>query len=58
MSIKYRGVPFASPSQTADASAFMHEELMEPLIHYDTALPSSQKGNPLLTLTFSKKEQK
>ena len=45
----------------------MHEELMELLIHYDTALPSShehisgggrgQKGNPLLTLPFSEKEQ-
>ena len=38
MSIKYRGVPSASPSQTVDANAFMHEEFMELLIQYDTAL--------------------
>ena len=43
MSIKYRGVPFASPSQTVDANAYMHEELMEHLIHYDTTLPSSHE---------------
>ena len=43
MSIKYRGVSFPSPSQTVDANAFMHEELMELLIHYDTALPSSHE---------------
>ena len=38
----------------------MREELVELLIHYDTALPSGherikggQKGNPLLTLPFN-----
>ena len=35
MSIKYRGVFFASPSQAVDANVFMHEELMELLIHYN-----------------------
>ena len=43
MSIKYREVPFAPPSQTLDANAFMHEELMELLIHYDTVLLSSHE---------------
>ena len=43
MSIKYRGVLFASPSQSVDANAFTHEELMKLLIYYDTALPSSHE---------------
>ena len=62
-SIKYRGVPSASPSQTVDANAFMHEKLMELLIHYDTAhvvmsvFRGESKGNPLLNLPFSKNKQ-
>ena len=48
MSIKYKGVPFCLALEAAAwrkiyANAFMHEELMELLIHYDTALPSSHE---------------
>ena len=44
----------------------MHEELMELLIHYNTALPSSQEltvfrgrghASPLFTLPFSEKNK-
>ena len=61
---------FAPPSHTIDANAFMHEELTELLIYYNTALPSSQEhiyggGHctmpptpvPLFALPFSKKNQ-
>ena len=34
---------FAPPSQTVDANAFIHQELTELLIYYNTALPSSQE---------------
>ena len=34
---------FVPPSQTVDANAFMCEELIEILTHYNTALPSSQE---------------
>ena len=43
MSISTEEFLFISPSQTVDANVFMHEELMELLTNYDTALPSSHE---------------
>ena len=43
MSISTEEFLFVSPSHTVNANAFIHEELMELLIYYDTALPSSHE---------------